>query len=191
MARPKSDDKRNAILAAAIAVFAERGLAAPTSAISSAARVAEGTLFTYFATKDDLVNALYRQVKVELADAMMSGFPRRTSLRNRIKHVWDGYVNWGVANPLPRRTLALLEVSDRLTEESRAAGLAPFLEVASLVEDALAQKLFQSLPEELAAAALRSLAEAVMDLTERNPGNADPYREYGFAVFWSGVRKKK
>ena len=96
MARPKSDDKRNAILDAATRVFAERGLtAAPTSEISKQAGVAEGTLFTYFKTKDDLINALYREIKLELADAMMSGFPRKKSVRARLRHVWDGYVNWG------------------------------------------------------------------------------------------------
>ena len=43
MARPKSEDKRNAILDAATRVFAERGLtAAPTSEISKQAGVAEG-----------------------------------------------------------------------------------------------------------------------------------------------------
>src|SRR5882762_3026873 len=98
MARPKSEDKRNAILAAATQVFAKRGLGAATSAISHAASVAEGTLFTYFKTKDDLVNELYRQIKLELADAMMSGFPRKKSVRTRLQHVWDGYVNWGMAN---------------------------------------------------------------------------------------------
>jgi AcrR family transcriptional regulator len=52
MARPKSDDKRNAILTAAIATFAARGVwSTPTSAISKAAGIAEGTLFTYFGTK--------------------------------------------------------------------------------------------------------------------------------------------
>jgi AcrR family transcriptional regulator len=94
MARPKSEDKRNAILDAATRVFAERGLtAAPTSEISKQAGVAEGTLFTYFKTKDDLINALYREIKLELADAMMSGFLRKKTVRTRLRHVWDGYVN--------------------------------------------------------------------------------------------------
>src|ERR1035438_1859976 len=75
VARIKSQDKRNAILGAATKVFAERGLSAATSAISAAAGIAEGTLFTYFTTKDELVNALYREIKLELADAMMSAFP--------------------------------------------------------------------------------------------------------------------
>jgi AcrR family transcriptional regulator len=90
VARPKSEDKRNAILDAATRVFAERGLtAAPTSEISKQAGVAEGTLFTYFKTKDDLINALYREIKLEIADAMMSGFPRKQRVRIRLRHVWD------------------------------------------------------------------------------------------------------
>src|SRR6202047_2198132 len=96
VARPKREDKRNAILDAATRVFAARGLtAAPTSEISKQAGIAEGTLFTYFETKEDLINALYREIKLELADAMMSGFPRKKSVRTRLRHVWDGYVSWG------------------------------------------------------------------------------------------------
>jgi AcrR family transcriptional regulator len=191
VARPRSEDKRNAILAAATEVFADRGLGAPTSAVSSVAGVAEGTLFTYFATKDDLVNALYREIKLELADALMSGFPRKKSVRVRMKHIWDAYVNWGVANPLPRRVLSQLEVSDRLTEESKEAGRAPFSEVFRMVEDASAQRLFHDMPEELGAAAMQSLAEATMNLSASNPARADQYRESGFGIFWSGVTKRK
>ena len=44
-------------------LFAERGIGhAPTSAIAAAAGVAEGTLFTYFKTKDELLNELYREL---------------------------------------------------------------------------------------------------------------------------------
>src|ERR1700691_5526240 len=106
MARPRREDKRNAILAAATRLFAERGLtAAPTSEISKQAGVAEGSLFTYFKTKDDLINALYRELKLELADAIMSSFPRKKSVRHRLEHVWNGYVHWGVANQEQQRVL--------------------------------------------------------------------------------------
>ena len=60
MSRPRSEQKRQAILDAAFRVFVERGVAAsPTSAISKAAGVAEGTLFTYFKTKEELMHELY------------------------------------------------------------------------------------------------------------------------------------
>src|ERR1700730_17541316 len=90
VARPKREDKRNAILDAATRLFAEGGPAAsPTSEITNWAGVSQVTLFTYFRTKDDLINSLYREIKLELADAMMSDFPRKKNVRTRLRHVWD------------------------------------------------------------------------------------------------------
>lgn len=57
MARPKSEDKKQALLEAATAAFAQSGIAASTSAIARSAGVAEGTLFRYFATKDELLKS--------------------------------------------------------------------------------------------------------------------------------------
>src|SRR5580704_17128672 len=111
------------MLAAATRIYAKRRLTdAPKPAISKEAGVAEGTLFTYFKTKDDLINALYREIKLELADAMMSDFPRKKNVGTRLRHVWDRYVNWGIANPKQRKVLAQLTVSEVLTKESRDAG---------------------------------------------------------------------
>lgn len=56
MARPLSEDKHNAILAAAAEAVAALGMSAPTARIAAGAGVAEGTLFTYFPTKDVLFN---------------------------------------------------------------------------------------------------------------------------------------
>src|ERR1700680_3422074 len=144
MARPKSENKRNAILDAATRLFAERGLtAAPTSEISKQAGVAEGTLFTYFKTKDALINALYSEIKLELADAMMSGFPRKKSVRTKLRHVWDGYVNWGVKNPKQRKVLGQLQVSGMLSKESIEAGSAPFVEMQNMIRNAIGRTIFR------------------------------------------------
>jgi len=189
MARPKSDDKRNAILDAATRLFAERGLtAAPTSEISKQAGVAEGTLFTYFKTKDDLINALYREIKLELADAMMSDFPRKKNVRTRLRHVWDRYVKWGVANPEQRKVLAQLQVSEVLTQESRDAGSAPFVEFQTMIRNAIDGRVFRNdLPLELIPKSLAALVEATIDLTVSNPSKAKAYRDSGFQMFWAGI----
>ena len=191
MARPKSEDKRNAILDAATRLFAERGLtAAPTSEISKQAGVAEGTLFTYFETKDDLINALYRELKLELADAMMSGFPRKKSVRIRLRHVWDRYVSWGVANPDQRKVLAQLTVSEVLTKESRDAAGAPFVEFQTTIRDAIEQRVFRSdLPAELISKSLVALGEATIDLMMSNRSKAKQHRDSGFQMFWAGITK--
>ena len=192
MARPKSEDKRNGILDAATHVFAERGLsAAPTSEISKRAGVAEGTLFTYFETKSDLINALYRAIKLELADAMMSGFPRKKSVRTRLRHVWDGYVNWGVTNPKQRRVLAQLQVSGMLSKESIAAGGAPFVEMQNTIRDAIDQHILRvDVPIEMISKMLAALAEAGMDLIALKPAMANKYRNGGFEIYWAGIARK-
>ena len=191
MARPKSEDKRNAIFDAATRLFAERGLtAAPTSEISKQAGVAEGTLFTYFKTKDDLINALYREIKLELADAMMSDFPRKKNIRTKLRHVWDRYVNWGIASPRQRKVLAQLTVSEALTKESRDAGSAPFVEFQAMIRDAIEQRVFRNdVPVELISKSLAALVEVTIDLTESNRAKAKQYRDSGFQMFWAGITK--
>jgi AcrR family transcriptional regulator len=191
VARPRSEDKRNAILEAATRLFAERGLTdAPTSEISKQAGIAEGTLFTYFKTKDDLINALYRELKLELADAMMSDFPRKKNVRSKLRHVWDRYLNWGIANPKQRKVLAQLQVSEVLTKESKDAGGAPFVEFQTMIGDAIEQRLFRNdLPAELISRSLATLVEATIDLTVSKPSKADKYRDSGFQMFWAGITK--
>ncbi len=191
MARPRSEDKRNAILAAATDVFAERGLGAATSAISAAAGVAEGTLFTYFRTKDDLLNALYREIKLGLADAMMSDFPRKKSVRDRLAHVWTRYVRWGVANPKAHRVLQQIEVAGALTEESKLAGLAPFVEIQAMAESAIAQRTVQDLPLPFIAATMRALAEMTMGFVRQHPDDAELYERSGFEMLWAGLTRKR
>jgi AcrR family transcriptional regulator len=190
MAKLKSEDKRNAILCAASQVFAERGLCAPTAAIASAAGIAEGSLFTYFKTKDELINALYREIKVELADAVMSGFPREQSVRNRLQHVWNHFVDWGVANPNQQRALKQIQVWGRLTQEAKQAGFVPFAEIQRITEDAVTQRIYMDVPQAFIGATLAALAEMTMDFMVRQPENAGIYRIGGFEMLWAAVTRR-
>src|ERR1700719_4973660 len=108
MARALSEDKRTAILEAATEVVATLGLSAPTAKIARGAGVAEGTLFTYFANKDELLNRLYLELKMNLRDAVIAGYPAGKSLIDRSRHFWDRYIGWGSAHPLKRRALSEL-----------------------------------------------------------------------------------
>jgi AcrR family transcriptional regulator len=189
MARPKSEGKREAILSAAAAVFAERGLSAPTSAISKAAGIAEGTLFTYFPTKDDLLNALYRQLKLELADVLMSGFARKKDVRAKLRHIWDAFVKFGVANPGRRKVLAQLQVSGKLAQETEAVGAAPFVEVEAMAREAIAQGTIRDFPLEFIIAMMEALTQAAIELMAANPSKAAKYRIFGFEELWNGTDK--
>ena len=190
MARLKSEDKRNSILSAATEVFAERGLAAPTAAITAVAGVAEGTLFTYFGTKDELVNALYREIKLELADAMMSGFPRKASVRHRLQHVWNRYVEWGIANEKQHKVLRQMMVWEGLTDASKTAGSAPFVEIETMAQDAVAQRQVKDLPQAFVGATMSALAETAIEFARQDPKRAGVYQVAGFEMLWAGIARK-
>lgn len=191
MARLKSEDRRNAILSATTEVVAERGVGASTSAIAGVAGVGEGSLFTYFKSKDELLNVLYREIKLDMANAMMSGFPRRLSVRHRLQHVWNGYVDWGVQNPSQNRALRQIGMWAGLAEESKMAGSAPFLEIQQIADEATEQHLLRDVPLELVGATVRALAEMTMGLLETNPEKALEYRDAGFQMLWAAISKKR
>lgn len=189
MARPRSEDKRMALFEAAIQVFARRGLDAPTAAVSKAAGVAEGTLFAYFPTKDELLNQLYRHVKRELGDAMMSDFPRRKSVKERLHHVWDRFVQWGVRHPAEHQVLMHMERWGGLSDESCQAGMAPFLEIHEMEQEAIQQRVVKDLPAQFAVTVLKALAEATIDSIRRTPHEDASLREAGFEVLWNGLSR--
>src|ERR1700747_248889 len=122
MARPRSDDKRNAIMEAATRVIVTQGLSAPTATIAQEAGVSNGSLFTYFETKADLFNQLYLELKGEMALAAMKGQPKDAELRKQLYHVWHNWMYWALTFPEKRRALAQLGVSDEITPVTRAAG---------------------------------------------------------------------
>src|SRR6202049_5332841 len=124
MARPLSEEKRTAILEATAEVVAMLGVSAPTAKVAKEAAVAQGTLFTYFANKDELLNRLYLELKMDLRDAVITGYPAGKSLVDRSRHFWDRYIGWGSAHPLKRRAVRELAESDGITDETKNAARA-------------------------------------------------------------------
>ena len=93
MPRPRSDEKRSAILEAATRVIVLQGLSAPTAGIAKEAGVANGSLFTYLETKTELFNQLYLELKAEMAAATLKNFPAGAELHEQFFHVWRNWMN--------------------------------------------------------------------------------------------------
>ncbi|MBW7461250.1 TetR/AcrR family transcriptional regulator, partial [Paenibacillus sepulcri] len=93
MARPLSEEKRKALLTAATNEVASAGVAASTIRIAKNAGVAEGTLFVYFPTKDDLLNQLYLELKSDLMGFLAADYPADASIREQIGHLWSSFID--------------------------------------------------------------------------------------------------
>ena len=183
MSRPKSDEKRTAILEAATRVIVLQGLSAPTMGIAKEAGVANGSLFTYFETKTDLFNQLFLELKMELATGAMD-LPADAEVRDQFSHLWKKWMNWAISNPDKRRALAQLSVSDEITPENRAAGHKMMAPVANLLERARAHGPMQRVPMGFLVALMNSVAETTMDFMTLDPANARKHSKAGCDAFW-------
>ncbi len=188
MARPLSEEKREAILEAAAELVAQMGTAASTANIAKAAGIAEGTLFTYFPTKDDLLNQLFVEIETGLA-GMLASSPPAGSPRERVRHIWDRLIDWSVANPTQRKVLRQLKVSDRISAKSKRHCDALFREAREMVEQSLAGHINPERASFYIDTVLMGLADIVIEAIAAKPRDAKHLRQAGFDLFWKGTAK--
>lgn len=186
MARPRSVDKRETILRAATRLFAEEGLNAPTVRIAKAAGVAEGTIFTYFASKDELLNQLYLELKGQLRSTVVLP-PETADMRERVRQAWHAYVTWGLDHPREHLVLKKLAVSDRITELAQAQAYQAFGDVADLLRKAMALGCLRGQPPHFVGALMSAMADATIEFIGHDPALAEGTCEAGFSAFWNAV----
>ena len=184
MAKPRSEEKRSAIMAAAVRVIAAQGLGAPTATIDQEAGVANGSLFTYFETKADLFNQLYLELKSELASVSLKGLPVTADLRKQMLHAWSRSMDWAVSNPGKRRALAQLGVSDEITPASREAGHKTMTGIAALLERSRAKGPMRQVPLGFIVAIMNAMGDATMDFMIHDPTHAKKHCKAGFDALW-------
>ena len=187
MSRPRSDEKRSALLEAATRIIVTRGLSAPTAEIAKEAGVANGSLFTYFETKPDLFNQLYLELKAEMARASMKNLFAGSELREQVFHVWRNWMEWAVAYPEKRRVLAQLDVSGVIMAETRLAGHKAMAGVAELLERSRANGPMQKAPKGFVFSIMNSVAEATMDSMTQDAAHARKHCREGFEALWRMV----
>lgn len=99
ISQSNSTDKQKSILAAALKLFVEFGFhGTPTSKIAQAAGVSNGTLFHYYKTKDELVIALYTDIKTRLGDYVAANTPDSKDLKELMRTNYLNTLYWALDN---------------------------------------------------------------------------------------------
>jgi AcrR family transcriptional regulator len=187
MARPLSLEKRRALLLSAMQAVAEQGVQASTAGIARGAGVAEGTLFTYFETKEALFQELYLHLKNGLADYVMPDYPHSASYRLRMEHIFQRYVGWWLANAAGRLAISRLSASGVLHEGTRTRGMEPFLAVSQMMEDAVRNGILVDAPIAFLYAVIERIADTTIEYVEREPEGAERHRALGFRAAWRAI----
>jgi AcrR family transcriptional regulator len=184
MARPRSEERRTAILSATTRVIASQGLGAATAAIAKAAGVSNGSMFVYFETKAALLNEAYVTLKSEMGTAATAGLPVASEPREQVLHMWTGWLRWATTDPEKRRALAQLEVSDEISAESHATVGAAFAPIADVLERSRANGPMRYVPLGFVLTLTSAIADATIDEILRDPAGADEHSTVGFDAMW-------
>ncbi len=190
MARPLSEEKRTALLDAAVEAVASLGLAAPTAKIARRAGVADGTLFVYFPTKDDLLNQLALFIKEDLSEAVAVELARNRDVEDWLREFWDRYIDWGLRSPEKYKAMRQLEVSDTLTGETRKSARALFSNFDAMVVEGFKAGILREQPTEFVDGITDAIATMVLELAQKAPAKAENYKRLGWDAFWNAIARR-
>ncbi len=99
ISQSEKGDKKSEILAAALKLFVESGFhGTPTSKIAKEAGVANGTLFHYYKTKDDLIIGLYIDIKSRLTACIRPQALEGEDTKARCKRNYIDALYWAMNN---------------------------------------------------------------------------------------------
>jgi len=147
---PHESEKAEAILAAALELFVERGFhGTSVPSVAERAGVAAGTIYHYFSSKEALVNALYKRWKGVIGARALASFPAAAPLREQFRSVWEGMAEFALAHP---KELAFLEFhhhASYLDAESVATERQVFEYGVRIVEQAQAAQALKDIPPAL------------------------------------------
>ena len=137
--------KREAILRAALQVFAEagvNGVAVPQ--IAARAGVGTGTIYRYFDSKEALVNQLFREQKQALAQRLSAALEHRAGSRAAFAELWKRLVAFAREAPEAYRFLELQDHRPYLDADSREIERALLAPIAARLGALQQQGLFRA-----------------------------------------------
>lgn len=119
-------EKRGRIVAAGRALFSRKGFAATTTAeIAVRAGIGSGTLFLYFASKEELLVEIFREQMDGVVDRAFATLPKRAPLLDEIAHVYGAMVVFHERDP---------ELARAFVKEMLFAGEATTARVVEFIE---------------------------------------------------------
>jgi len=187
MPRIRSEERRRSALTAATRLIAEHGLGVPTAVIAREAGLSNGSLFNYFPTKVDLFNALYVELKRELAAAVVGTIPPHATFRDRTYHAWSRWTAWGASDPAKQRALMALEASVEVGAQARAEAHDVMQGVDGLFEEARQDGPLREQPLEFVVSVVAAVAATTMEFMARDPSQQERHCRAGFAAVWRAL----
>lgn len=93
--------RKSAILEATMQVVVEHGLRGTTiSQISKAANMSSGIIYHYYASKEEIIHQLYKQVEDEYRSCVMRRKPLELPIAECYKSIWLSTYDFAISEPI-------------------------------------------------------------------------------------------
>ncbi len=183
------EDKRQAILDAALGLFAEQGFHGTTiPEVARKAGVAAGTIYRYFDGKDAMVNVLYCEWRDRVQAFVLDGFRLDLNPREQFGFYWKRLFAFALEHP---KAIAFLDFhhhapyldAKSLEKEKRGrATLKPFIEAAqeSGVLKGIQPEIIMAITIGALIGLVKASREGNIKLTPKSIADAEE-------VCWSGI----
>ena len=170
----RPQNKKAAVFAAALELIAEQGFTgAPMSQIAERADVGVGTIYRYFAGKEDLVNALYLDIKARLAAHTLQGYTDSMPIREAFRFLLGNTVRYLSGHPAEMSFMEQYENSPIITDATRQDFSRMLGPIRELFERASEQHLLRELPSEVLLAIVHGAVLSLVKLQRSRAARLD------------------
>lgn len=112
-------NKKNAALQATLDLISENGFhGTPMSKIAEKANIGVGTIYRYFDNKDDLINALYIDIKNRSSKVIFKNYSKDLPVSDNFIRIVQNIVIYYISNPTELSFIEQFENSPLITEET-------------------------------------------------------------------------
>jgi AcrR family transcriptional regulator len=184
-------EKREAILAAALVLFAEQGFhGTSVPEVAARAKVGTGTIYRYFENKEALVNALFQKWKSELARQLMEDFPLEKPPREQFHVLWTRLAAFARDQ---HQAFAFLELHHHLPyldADSRAVEMGLLQPMHDFCAVLIERQVFKELPPPLLIAVVYGALAGVVKASWQGFLTLDPVTlDQAEACAWEAIRR--
>ncbi len=171
--RDRNGDKRERILGSAMRVFASKGFfGAKVSDIADDAGVADGTIYLYFKSKDDILISLFEEQMEKVNSVLTSAMAGAATADAKLRSFVQAYMGLVAENRHAAEVITIeLRQSAKFMKEYKNPRFAEFLKaLAAVIDEGQRRKSFRAdVPAPVAARALFGALDelALMWVTSR------------------------
>ncbi len=173
-------------------LFAENGFyGTATARIAKEANVSNGILFHYFPTKDELIRAMYVDLKDCLFKYSTEQVYKGATLKESIYTLWLAAVEWNLENPEDFEFMQQYENSPYYSEEVERSHRYVQLSL-ELAELGVEQGVFKSMPLMLHYKMISGIVNTTVRYLQQNPELSSDieFRNKLFEMAWDTIGKQ-